>query len=194
MRDVIYNGGTLNIQIPASSLQKYSVHFYIKKKENIMKITIRVIVAVLAILLFFIGCQKQDTEADIAAINELLAQYCIKANAGDIEGFMSLWADDAIRMEPDRTSIVGKENIQAFFAPQFELFDINVAIYGDTEVQVFGDLSFSRGTYTLSITPKQGGPTTTLDGKWLDIEKRQADGSWKIYVDMVNFNKPPVVE
>jgi len=89
---------------------------------------------------------------------------------------------------------MGKENIQAFFAPQFELFNINVAIYGDTEVQVFGDLSYSRGTYTLSITPKQGGPTTTLDGKWLDVEKRQEDGSWKIYIDMVNFNKPPIVE
>lgn len=161
------------------------------KKSNWLLSTI-----ILAMLFFAIGCQcqKQDIEADIAAINELFDQYCIAANAGDIEGFMSLWADDAIRMEPDRTSIVGKENIQAFFAPQFELFDINVTIYGDTEVQVFGDLSFSRGTYTLSITPKQGGPTTTLDGKWLDIEKRQADGSWKIYVDMVNFNKPPVVE
>ena len=160
------------------------------------KITIKIIVAVLVILLFAIGCQcqKQDTETDIAAINELYDQYCIMANAGDIDGFMSLWTDDAIRMEPDRTSIVGKENIQAFFAPQFELFNINVAIYGDTEVQVFGDLSFSRGTYTLSITPKQGGPTTTLDGKWLDVEKRQADGSWKIYIDMVNFNKPPIVE
>ena len=33
-------------------------------------------------------CQKQDTEADIAAINELYNQYCIMANAGDIEGFM----------------------------------------------------------------------------------------------------------
>ena len=163
------------------------------KKSNWLLSTI-ILAITLAMLFFAISCQKQDTESDIAAINELYDQYCIMANAGDIEGFMSLWTDDAIRMEPDRTSIVGKENIQAFFAPQFELFNINVAIYGDTEVEVFGDLSYSRGTYTLSITPKQGGPTTTLDGKWLDVEKRQADGSWKIYIDMVNFNKPPVVE
>lgn len=161
------------------------------KKSNWLLSTI-----ILAMLFFAISCQyqKQDTEADIAAINELFDQYCIMANAGDIEGFMSLWTDDAIRMEPDRTSIVGKENIQAFFAPQFELFNINVAIYGDTEIQVAKDMAFSRGTYTLSITSKQGGPTTTLDGKWLDVEKRQADGSWKIYIDMVNFNKPPIVE
>ncbi len=161
------------------------------KKSNWLLSTI-----ILAMLFFAISCQcqKRDTEADVVAINELIDQYCIMANAGDIEGFMSLWADDAIRMEPDRTSIVGKENIQAFFAPQFELFNINVAIYGDTEVQVFGDLSYSRGTYTLSITPKQGGPTTTLDGKWLDVEKRQADGSWKIYMLSYCYDAPPNVE
>jgi ketosteroid isomerase-like protein len=55
-------------------------------------------------------------------------------------------------------------------------------------------MAFSRGTYTLSLTPKEGGPTTHIDGKWLDILKRQTDGSWKIYIDMVNYNGPPVVE
>lgn len=144
------------------------------------------------------GCTQinkdADVEADIAAINELYDQYCIHANAGDLDNFLSLWEDNAIRMEPDNPSIIGKENIRKFFQVSFELFSINVAIYGDTEIQISEDMAFSRGTYTLSLTPKEGGPTTHIDGKWLDILKRQTDGSWKIYIDMVNFNASPVVK
>ncbi|MCK5208631.1 MAG: DUF4440 domain-containing protein [Cyclobacteriaceae bacterium] len=138
--------------------------------------------------------KKPSVEEDIAAINELYAQYCIQANAGDLDNFLSLWEDDAIRMDPDKPSIIGKENIRNFFVPSFELFNVKVAVYGDIEIQISGDMAFSRGTYKLSLTPKEGGPTTHIDGKWLDINKRQTDGSWKIYIDMINYNGPPVIE
>ncbi len=163
------------------------------KESNWLLSTI-ILFITLAMLSCTFGCQKQDVEDDISAINELYDQYCLKANAGDLESFLSLWEDNAIRMEPDSPAIFGKENIRTFFKVKFEQFNINVAIYGDTEVQVEEDLAFSRGTYTLSLTPKEGGPTTHIDGKWLDILKRQADGSWKIYIDMVNYNAPPKVE
>jgi len=153
---------------------------------------------VLLLLLTAFSCAKQEkkpsVEEDIAAIKEFYNQYCIQANAGDLDNFLSLWEDNAIRMDPDKPSIIGKENITKFFKPSFELFSVNVKIYGDIEIQISGDMAFSRGTYTLSLTPKEGGATTTFDGKWLDIDKRQTDGSWKIYIDMVNYNGPPVVE
>lgn len=163
------------------------------KGSNWLLSTIILAIA-LAMLLSAISCQKQNTEADIAAINELYKQYCLSGNAGDLESFLSLWEDNAIRMQPDVPAFFGKENIRTFFKVPFEQFNTNVAIYGDTEVQVEEDLAFSRGTYTLSLTPKEGGPTTHIDGKWLDILKRQVDGSWKIYIDMVNYNAPPKVE
>ena len=156
-------------------------------------------VALVLLLLFTaFSCTKQEkkpsVEADIAAINELYNQYCSYGNAGELDNFLSLWEDNAIRMDPDKPSIIGKENIRKFFEVPFEQFSTNVAVYGDTEIQISGAMAFARGTYTLSLTPKEGGPKTTFDGKWLDILKRQTDGSWKIYIDMVNYNAPPVVE
>jgi uncharacterized protein (TIGR02246 family) len=153
---------------------------------------------VLLLLFTAFSCTEQEkkpsVEADIAAINELYNQYCIRANTGDLDNFLSLWEDSAIRMDPDKPSIIGKENIRKFFEPSFELFSLNVALYGDTEVQISGDMAFSHGTYTLSLTPKEEGSTIYIDGKWLDILKRQTDGSWKIYIDMINYNGPPAVE
>jgi len=163
-----------------------------KKSNWLLSTTILVITS--AMLCFTFSCKKQDTEADIAAINELYDQYCLGANTGDLDLFISLWTDDAIRMEPNTSAIFGKEQVRAHFKISFEQFNINVAIYGETEVQVSDDLAFSRGTYTLSLTPKEEGPTTYIDGKWLDILKRQADGSWKIYIDCINYNAPPKVE
>jgi len=144
------------------------------------------------------SCAKQEkkpsVEEDIAAINELYNQYLIHANAGDIDNFLSLWEDNAIRMDPDKPTIIGKENLRQFFEPSFGLFSVSVTVYGDIEIQISGDMAFSRGNYTLLLTPKEGGPSTHFDGKWLDIDKRQPDGSWKIYIDMINYNGPPIVD
>ena len=136
----------------------------------------------------------KTNKADVAAINFLYDQWCIAADTGDLDHFMSLWADDAILMNPDTPAIFGREPIREYYGTMFEQFDIAVAIYGETEVQVSGDLAFSRGTGTLSVTPKSGGPTTLADSKWLDILKKQADGSWKVYCDCVTNNAPPKVE
>ena len=153
-----------------------------------------ILVITLAMLCFTLSCQEQDTEADIAAITALYDQYCLAANTNNLNLFISCWDDDAIRLEPDRSSIFGKEDIRAFFKVLYDQFNLNIVIYGDTEIQVSKDMAFGRGTATLSLTPKEGGPTTHFDVKWLDILKRQTDGSWKIYRDMINYNGPPKVE
>ena len=163
------------------------------KKPNQLLSTIIFAIA-LAMLSSVISCQKQDTEADIAAINELNEQYSIHVNAGDLENFLSLWEDNAIRMEPDNPSVIGIDNIRKSLEVIFEIYSVNLAIGAETELQVANDMAFGRGTYTMSLTPKEGGSTTHFDGKWIDIFKRQADGSWKIYINIFNNNAPPTVE
>ena len=133
-----------------------------------------------------------SVEEDIAAIEEVLNQYAVSSNAGDLELWLSLHADDVVKMGPDAPAIFGKEELRANFTPAFDNFNTNCVIYPE-ETQVSGDLGFARGTYSISITPKAGGETIMLmpDGKYLTICKRQADGSWKISHDCYNSNVPP---
>mgnify|MGYP001813553050 FL=1 len=135
-----------------------------------------------------------NSQNDIAAINELYDLWGVSAHSGDLDLFMSIWTGDAIRMGQDAPAVVGWDAIRASTGPLLEQFDLHIEGYGETEVEVSGDLAFSRGTYTMTLTPKEGGPTTFIDGKWLDILKRQADGSWKIYCDCYNNNAPPKVD
>ncbi|MFB0552884.1 MAG: DUF4440 domain-containing protein [Phycisphaerae bacterium] len=136
---------------------------------------------------------KADVEADIAAIEEVLNQYAITASAGDFEGWLSLHADDVVKMPPGEPAIFGKEDLRANFAPGFDAFNLSV-IVNPEETQVDGDIGLARGTYSISATPKSGGEAIDLmkDGKYLTICKRQADGTWKISHDCYNSNIPPV--
>jgi uncharacterized protein (TIGR02246 family) len=131
-------------------------------------------------------------EDDIAAIEEVLNQYAVAVNTGDFELWLSLHADDVVKMGPDAPAIFGREALRANKEAAWANFILEMGLYPE-QAQVSGDLGFARGNYTLSITPKAGGETiiTVPDGKYSTICKRQADGSWKIYIDCYNSNVPP---
>lgn len=145
------------------------------------------------LFVFTFSCQKQDVEADITAINEIWTQYSSSLNSGDIDLWISLWTDNGIQMPPDSPPVIGKEQIRGRNKGVLDQFTFNMGITNE-EVRVAGDWAFARGTYTAILTPKAGGETIDIDGKYLTILKRQVDGSWKIFRDCFNSNVPPKQE
>ncbi|GAG29761.1 unnamed protein product, partial [marine sediment metagenome] len=136
--------------------------------------------------------ENVDVEADIAAIEDVLNQYALALNTGDLELWLSLNTDDIVKMPPNAPASFGKEQLRANMEPAFDNFTFEMAIYPE-ETQVDGDLGYSWCTYTVSMTPKAGGETiiSEPDGKALGIYKRQPDGSWKLSHDCYNSNVPP---
>jgi uncharacterized protein (TIGR02246 family) len=143
-------------------------------------------------LFFAISCQKQDTEADIAAINELYNQSTLACSTGDAELYLSIFTEDAVVMAPGSPATIGKEELRSLIEGLFGRFDLELP-YTVDKVGVPGDWAFARSSFQYSMTPKEGGETTTSAGKELDIFKRQADGSWKIYIQCWNYDAPPPV-
>ncbi len=148
-----------------------------------------------ALLLFFgvlFGCAKNSkeahVEADIIAIEALYEQYLQYVNSGDLDLFMSVWTDDATRSEPGIEAIIGKENIRMHFKTIFEHGTFKMVFCDSLRVQVLGDQGWAYSTVILSGTFKDGSPSMITDVKWLDIVKRQDDGSWKIYIDCINYH------
>ena len=162
------------------------------KKSNWLLSTIILAIA-LAMLSFAISCQKQDTEADIAAINELYKQATLACSTGDSELYLSLFTEDAVVMATELPAINGKEELRPLIEGLFGMFDLELP-YTVDKVEVPGDWAFARSSFQYSMTLKEGGETTTRAGKELDIFKRQADGSWKIYMECWSYDAPPKVE
>ena len=153
--------------------------------------------SILFVLVCFIfSCEQQnqneDVEADIAAVKEVIKKYEITANAGDFDGWISLWADDGVRMPPNAPTRSGVAQITEEMKPAFELFTTDVKITSIEECRIFGDIALTRGSYTLAITPKAGGDKIIVepDGKALTIYKKQLNGDWKIIYDCFNTNVP----
>ena len=144
----------------------------------------------LATLIGLAGCTSQqapDQAAATAAIDQVLKDFSTSLNAGDIGRWVSLWTDDGIQMPPDESAVVGREAIHARIQHGADRFTFNIGITNE-EVHTAGDWAFARGTYRMSLTPKQGGKPIPIDGKYMTILTRQPDGSWKIHRDIFNSN------
>ncbi len=152
---------------------------------------------ILLSLLLIAGCtptepveEASTTEADVEAINQLPATFAAALNAGDLDGIMAGFTDDAVRMPPNAPAIIGKESIRSLMQTNLEQNTYQLDNPPE-EVQVSGDLAFARGTYTVTVTPKAGGESIQREGKYLVVFQKQPDGSWKAARDIWNSDNPP---
>ena len=129
-------------------------------------------------------------EKVIAAIKELYNQATLACSTGDAELYLSIFTEDAVVLAPESAAVIGKAELRPIMEGLFGLFDLGLP-YTVDEVGVPGDWAFVRSSFQYSMTPKEGGETTTNPGKQLDILKRQADGSWKIYLQCWNYGGTP---
>jgi hypothetical protein len=72
----------------------------------------------------------------------------------------------------------------------FDPFDVQLTGRFD-EAESAVDWVIARGSYELSLTPKDGGPVVDDNGEFLNIFKRQPDDSFKYAMVMWNSNNPP---
>lgn len=126
---------------------------------------------------------------DVAQVYKLWEAYATSTNEGNLERWTSLWTEEGIQMPPGEPRRIGKEHIQRAMQTKFERFSIHNMVIDTDEVRILGDRAYSHGTYRFDITPKEGGMTESIQGKFLDILVKQADGSWKIAIDCHNYNE-----
>jgi uncharacterized protein (TIGR02246 family) len=129
------------------------------------------------------------SEADAAAIRTMSADWIAAYNAADADALGRLYDEDVIMLAPDRAPLMGPE---ALVQRHREFFDEFSATQTSTvdEVTVFGDVAFARGTWNTRQTPKTGEAEQIRNGKWMELYRRQPDGSWKTWRWMWNEDRP----
>ncbi len=149
------------------------------------------------VLLVVVACQPPavpqhatTTGPEVEAVTALLAQYCANVRAGDIERWAALRADDMVHFPPDALPIVGLDGFRPVAEGLFRENTIALNARAD-EVIVAGDLAVMRASFEETITPKDEGEPTAIAGNWLIVLRQQADGSWKVWRDMVTVVPPP---
>jgi uncharacterized protein (TIGR02246 family) len=116
------------------------------------------------------------------------AHVGFQGNRGDAASVAALYTDDATLMPPNSEMVQGKQGVQDFWSGAIQMGTKDVALT-TVEVGGSGDTAYEIGKYTLKIQPA-GQEATTGSGKYLVVWKRQADGTWKLHVDIWNMPMP----
>ena len=153
-------------------------------------------VVVLLFVLVLAGCAPAGPEVDVAAEEAAIRKADIAwAKTGemkDLEAQMEFYTDDPIpiMMPPNGPKAVGKEAILEAFRPMYDRPDLAVTWRpGKVEVARSGDIGYVLGTYEMTMNDPEGNPRTDK-GKYIELWKKQADGSWKVAADIFNSDLP----
>ena len=110
------------------------------------------------------------------------------ANAGDADGIVAVYAEDAALLAPNLPPQKGHEAIKSFWGGFLDAYTVRFEVASDT-IEGRGDLAYNQGHYRFTAVPKaKGVPGVADEGKFLEILKKQPDGSWKYIVDMYSSN------
>ena len=140
------------------------------------------------IMLMLTGCATTSpTAAEGSAFKDAVDEiFRVWANTNinpNLDGFVSLWDEKAVKMAAGRPTAVGSATIREFKQKAFQTtiydkFEIKV-----DEYQLAGEFGWARGIYTIVTKQKAGGEPFTDIGTFLTVFRKQADGSWKVYRD-----------
>lgn len=137
-----------------------------------------------------VGCSRSaSTESDVRQIEAISNARAKAFNKSDADTIASYFTDDCVLMAPEKPAMRGREQVKAYYQSIFDAFSPQLKS-GYEEVSVSGDLAYGRGFATVMLTPKNGGPTSVSTAKYLNILRRQRDGSWRTTHDIWNSNEP----
>ena len=142
-----------------------------------------------AILTLGLAAAATGLAADEQTIRDLDAQWSAAAGAKDLDKTVSYYSDDAIVMPPNASAATTKESIRSAWK---EMQAPGTAISwkaSKVEVASAGDLAYVSGTYEYTMNDASGKPVKD-HGKYIEIFKKQADGTWKVVADIWNSDLP----
>lgn len=146
------------------------------------------------------GCVPPDTgttaasdsasdasDADVAAIRDLIARTEAANKAADTLGWVALFEEGAVYMPPGAPAVTTREGLEETAAAGFGPWAADVRIT-PAEIVVDGDWAFARSDVSGTVTSREDGEAFPVDVKQIAIYHRQPDGSWKIARLITNSN------
>ena len=152
----------------------------------------------LAAILVSFGCAPPESESgmeataiDLEREREAImaAENAVAESVYDIDAFLSFFTDDAQYL-PFGAPLAEGDGIRATWEGLLSLPEVGLNLQAtDVTVATSGDIGYTTGTFDLTYA--QDGTTMLTQGKYVTVWHKQADGSWKIKVDIGNANGPP---
>jgi uncharacterized protein (TIGR02246 family) len=152
--------------------------------------------AAIAIALSAAACNRAsgNNDVDQKAIQDAEAQWNQDFAARDLEKIVGHYADDAVFMVSGSSANLGKDAIRNGLREMVSDPGMTMK-FQSTKVDVAksGDLAYTRGTYTLTVTDPQTKQPVTDHGSYVTAYRKQPDGTWKAVADIAVSEVPTPV-
>ena len=147
--------------------------------------------ALLALTLAVTSASAQSaklSDKDVSAIKSSSDAFSKGLVAGDPAAVSLFYTEGASFLPPNDKAVAGRAAIATWMKalPPVKAFKLT-----PVEIEGRGDLAYVKGTFDMTLVPP-GAPGPVNDvGKYIEIRRKQADGSWLIAVDIFNSDLPP---
>ena len=157
-------------------------------KRSLIKVVFVLLVMVFASPQLF--GQKAHTSAE-EAIRMADQQWLKVFAAGDLEKSVEFCTADGSILAPNQPIATGREAIKQSFSAFFSIPGFKISWQPlRTQVAKSGELGVTSGAYQMTFNDPAG-KLVTDRGKYVTVWKKQADGSWKVFLDIFNSDLPP---
>ena len=132
------------------------------------------------------GCNTSH-DADIKAVRDTETEWNQDYVFKNVDKILSHYADDAVLMTPGIPPSNGKaairNSIKELIADPALSIKFNAS---NIEVARSGDIAYTQGTYTLTMTDPQTKKPIHDHGSYVTTYRKQPDGSWKAVADIAS--------
>jgi uncharacterized protein (TIGR02246 family) len=139
-------------------------------------------------VLLLVGCGGAvDIDAEREVLLETDRAWAQAAAEGtDIERIVSVWTDDAKWWAPGEPLVEGKEALREMVGAMMQIPGFSVSWEALTaEVASGGDMAYTTGRNRFTV-PGEDGNLVTVEGRYVAVWRKEADGSWRQAIGMHN--------
>jgi uncharacterized protein (TIGR02246 family) len=131
---------------------------------------------------------QPNPDADTAAVQALYRQWSEALATRGAEGYVSFFAADGAVLPPDGPAIEGRDAIRQWIQKVLDESTTKDVRLIPGPMQVANGWATWRFTLSGRRVFKKGGAPVPFNNKYLDVLRKQQDGSWKFVYRMWNSN------
>ena len=158
--------------------------------KNFFEYTALFLLIILSYTVFLKAESISSYNQDNSSIKKLYETWHKSVESSNIDGYINSLDKNITLIPPGGPVISGTENYREFLRPVFESATYKIQD-GEYDIEVIGDIAIVRSRQTVYLTFKDNANQIQSKGAlqdnittsdYLDILKRQEDGSWKCLV------------
>jgi len=158
-----------------------------------MRLRAAVLLAACCITLIFAASAiqaKTRMNAAEGAVRTADEEWMKVFSAKDLAKSVAFCEDNGAVLAPNAPVAQGRQAIAKSFSDFFTLPALKITWHADrADAAKSGELGYTSGTYQMSFSDPAG-KTVSDKGKYVTVWKKQADGSWKVALDIFNTDMP----